>query len=87
VTTPGFLKQRVNQRSGNVDLSALKMFVYDEADELFVQDNTVKDLDVIYKSLAKMSISQQNVLFSATFNDTVVERIKQYIGDTNMFPI
>jgi len=63
------------------------MFVYDEADELFVQDNTVKDLDVIYKSLAKMSISQQNILFSATFNDTVVERIKQYIGDTNMFPI
>lgn len=87
MTTPGFLKQRVNQRSGNVDLSALKMFVYDEADELFVQDNTVKDLDVIYKSLAKMSISQQNILFSATFNDTVVERIKQYIGDTNMFPI
>jgi superfamily II DNA/RNA helicase len=63
------------------------MFVYDEADELFVQDNTVKSLDVIYKSLAKMSINQQNVLFSATFNDIVVDRIKQYIGETNMFPI
>jgi superfamily II DNA/RNA helicase len=47
----------------------------------------VKDLDVIYKSLSKISVNQQNVLFSATFNDIVVDRIKQYIGDTNMFPI
>jgi len=36
VTTPGFLKQRVNNRSGALDLSALKMIVYDEADELFI---------------------------------------------------
>ena len=47
----------------------------------------MKDLDVIYKSLSKISVNQQNVLFSATFNDIVVDRIKQYIGDTNMFQI
>ena len=37
----------------------------------------MKDLDVIYKSLSKISVNQQNVLFSATFNDIVVDRIKQ----------
>ena len=37
ITTPGFVKSRFdNSRSGPIDLSALKMVVYDEADELFI---------------------------------------------------
>ncbi len=36
VTVPGYLKNRLAARSCNLDLSALKMIVYDEADELFV---------------------------------------------------
>jgi superfamily II DNA/RNA helicase len=36
ITTPGFVKSRIDNRSGPIDLSALKMVVYDEADELFI---------------------------------------------------
>lgn len=56
VTTPGFLKQRVTARSGAIDLSSLKLLVYDEADELFVQENTCKDFDIIYKNLQKIGV-------------------------------
>jgi superfamily II DNA/RNA helicase len=37
VTVPGYLKNRLAARQCNLDLSELKMIVYDEADELFVQ--------------------------------------------------
>ena len=47
----------------------------------------VKDIDIIFKNLQKINVCQQNVLFSATYNDLVVDRIKNQIGDTQMFPI
>ena len=37
VTVPGYLKNRLSARQINLDLTALKMIIYDEADELFVQ--------------------------------------------------
>jgi len=36
ITTPGFVKSRFDNRKSPIDLSALKMVVYDEADELFI---------------------------------------------------
>lgn len=36
ITVPGYLKNRLSARSCNLDLSALKMIIYDEADELFI---------------------------------------------------
>ena len=38
VTVPGFLKNKLSGRKP-LDLSALKMIVYDEADELFIQQS------------------------------------------------
>lgn len=35
VTVPGYLKNKLQARS-KIDLSAVKMIIYDEADELFV---------------------------------------------------
>jgi superfamily II DNA/RNA helicase len=35
VTTPGFIKSKITKKGAALDLSALKMVVYDEADELF----------------------------------------------------
>lgn len=34
---PGFLKNKLIDRKKSLDLSELKMVVYDEADELFIQ--------------------------------------------------
>lgn len=37
VTVPGYLKNKLVERNSKLDLSNLKMIVYDEADELFLQ--------------------------------------------------
>ena len=36
ITVPGFLKNKLIERKKSLDLSELKMVVYDEADELFI---------------------------------------------------
>ena len=36
ITVPGFLKNKMIDRKFTLDLSELKMVVYDEADELFI---------------------------------------------------
>jgi superfamily II DNA/RNA helicase len=57
ITTPGFVKSRVDARTGPIDLSALKMIVYDEADELFIQDEILKSFEVAYKHLRKLNVT------------------------------
>ena len=37
ITAPGFLKNKLIDRKKTLDLTHLKMIVYDEADELFIQ--------------------------------------------------
>ena len=37
VTTPNYVKDKLEGRATTLDLTKLKMIVYDEADELFVQ--------------------------------------------------
>jgi len=39
VTVPGYLKNKLVQRNSKLDLSNLKMVVYDEADEIFLQQS------------------------------------------------
>ena len=56
VTTPGQLKQRITARGNAIDLSSLKMLVYDEADELFNQEKTCQDFEVIAKNLQKNGV-------------------------------
>ena len=72
VTVPGYLKNRLAQRSCTLDLSALKMIVYDEADELFGQQANHEIFMMLKKHLGKLNVSPQHCLYSATFTDAVV---------------
>lgn len=87
ITTPGFVKSRIDSRSGPIDLSALKMIVYDEADELFIQEEILKSFEVTFRHLKKLGIVPQHILFSATYNAVVIDKIKTFIGDTETFLI
>jgi superfamily II DNA/RNA helicase len=87
ITTPGFVKSRVDARSNPIDLSGVKMIVYDEADELFIQEEILKSFEVVFKNLRKINVTPQHVLFSATYNAVVIDRIKTFIGDTETFLI
>jgi len=57
ITTPGFVKSRIDNRSGPIDLSALKMVVYDEADELFLEDVFLKSFEIILRNLKKLDVT------------------------------
>lgn len=87
VTVPGYLKNRLAARSCNLDLSELKMIVYDEADELFIQQSNHETFLALKKHLAKVNASPQHCLYSATYTDQVVEFTKRIVGDFKYFPI
>ena len=46
VTVPGYLKNKLSGRKA-LDMSALKMVVYDEADELFLQQSNQEGFQVL----------------------------------------
>ena len=88
VTAPGFLKSKLTARGKpDIDLSALKMIVYDEADELFIQEANLVCFEAMSKHLKKIDVNPQHCLFSATFTDDVINCAKALIGDYKAFPI
>ena len=56
VTVPGYLKNKLQARQ-KIDLSAVKMIVYDEADELFVQQTNHETFLNMKKELGKLSVT------------------------------
>lgn len=73
ITVPGYLKNRLSARSCNLDLSELKMMVYDEADELFIQTSNHECFMQLKRHLGKLNVTPQHCLYSATYTDAVVE--------------
>ena len=65
IATPGRLLDHVRQ--GNIDLSAVEMFVLDEADRM-LDMGFIRDIKQIIKELPA---KRQNMLFSATFSTEI----------------
>ena len=71
-----------------MDLSKLRLVVYDEADEIFVQPTNHSGIEKLYKHLSeKMNTKPQTVLFSATFDEDVMEVIDRLIGTCTVFKV
>lgn len=56
-----------------MDLSALRVFVLDEADTFFIDNKHKAELDSFMATLKKLSNKVQFVFFSATYEQTVGE--------------
>jgi ATP-dependent RNA helicase RhlE len=65
IATPGRLLDHVRQ--GNINLSAVEMFVLDEADRM-LDMGFIRDIKQIIKQLPR---ERQNMLFSATFSQEI----------------
>ena len=87
VTVPGYLKNKLVERQTKLDLSLLKMVVYDEADELFEQASNHECFATLKKTLGKINVAPQHCLYSATYTDKVVDFAKRIIGEYKYFPI
>jgi superfamily II DNA/RNA helicase len=86
VTNPRWIANRVTSRNP-IDLSNLKMIVYDEADEIFAQEDNHPFLLKIIDNLSKKNIEPQHVLFSATFEPYVKETIKKFFKQLLIYPL
>ena len=67
IATPGRLLDHIRQ--GNIDLSAVEIFVLDEADRM-LDMGFIRDIKQIIKQLPN---ERQNLLFSATFSKEIRE--------------
>ncbi len=70
IATPGRLLDLINQR--RVDLSAVEIFVLDEADRM-LDMGFIRDVQKIVRTLPK---DRQTLLFSATMPDAVADLVK-----------
>jgi superfamily II DNA/RNA helicase len=59
VTTPGFIKSKLGERNVTLDLSALRVIVYDEADEILNQDTNWNCLQVLKKHISSLKVKPQ----------------------------
>ncbi|WP_348675648.1 DEAD/DEAH box helicase [uncultured Abyssibacter sp.] len=75
VATPGRLLDHV--REGHLDLSAIEVFVLDEADRM-LDMGFVHDIKRVIKELPAQ---RQNLLFSATFSDDIRKLAKRLLND------
>ena len=70
-----------------MDLSHLKMVIYDEADELFIQPQTRDCFISIRSEVEKAKVTPQYIMFSATFPEEVIEHIKAFVPGYVSFTI
>lgn len=74
IATPGRLLDHVRQ--GNINLSAVEMFVLDEADRM-LDMGFIRDIRQIIKQLPR---ERQNMLFSATFSQEIRDLAKTLLN-------
>ena len=87
VTVPKWIENRLGGRKP-IDLSHLKLVVYDEADEIFLQEaNHVSIMKMKNQIEEKLKINPQTVLFSATFDDAVMKCINTFFTSVQVFRI
>ena len=80
VTTPGYFS---NKMAGKVvlDLSKVNLMIYDEADELFINETNQKVFEVLLnqKVAKQWNLKIQHILFSATIDESVQESISKFL--------
>lgn len=80
ITVPGFLKNKISARKVDLNFENLKMIVYDEADELFLQATNHPCFDAMKRYFEKIKVEPQHCLYSATFNDDVMNTVNHFVG-------
>ena len=54
------------------------MIIYDEADEIFLQNVKHNSINILNNHMTKLKMQPQNILFSATFPKEVLTSIKTF---------
>jgi superfamily II DNA/RNA helicase len=87
ITVPGFLNQKLIRKNSDLDLSACKMVILDEADELLVQQENDQTFLNLKEKFEELKISPQYCCFSATYTDQIKEKAQTMIGKYKDYPM
>ena len=71
-----------NPRS-KIDLSALRVFVLDEADNFFMDQKREEEIMMFHKNIQQLKTDVQYVFFSATFDKAITEKLSNLISEAN----
>lgn len=87
VTVPAWIAKRASGRK-KINLKNLKMIVYDEADEIYLQESNHQSIKTLNKHVSEeLKLNPQQVLFSATYPENVMHHIKGFISKFREFKI
>ncbi|KAB1199552.1 DEAD-box ATP-dependent RNA helicase 38 [Morella rubra] len=81
IGTPGTIRKWMSNRK--LDVSCVKILVFDEADHMLAEDGFKDDSLRIKKDIERISSHCQVLLFSATFNDTVKNFVSRIVKEYN----
>jgi superfamily II DNA/RNA helicase len=82
VTTAGKLLSYIKGRSP-INLSSMKVFVLDEADNFFMEKQREEEIMSIHQAFQKQKLQVQYLFFSATYNEDVSERISNLVDEAS----
>ena len=74
VTVPGWLEKRISGRK-KLNLKNLRLIAYDEADEIFLQEQNHVSIKNFYKHFGEIGAKPQTLMFSATYPENVINNI------------
>lgn len=88
VTTPNYFMNKLEGRSEALKLRQVKMVVFDEADEIFKYESNLNALDLlINKYFEKHKVNPQYLLFSATYDDDIINNISKFLDNVLPFRV
>ena len=83
VTTIGKILNYLKNPRLKLDLSTLRMFVLDEADNFFMDERRENEIMQFHQALQKLSQPVQYVFFSATFDKAITDKLSELITEAN----
>ena len=83
VSTIGKVLNYMKNPRGKIDLSALRVFVLDEADNFFMDQNREVEIMALHEIIQQLKTDVQYVFFSATFNKAITEKLSNLISEAN----
>eukprot|EP00347_Sterkiella_histriomuscorum_P021753 403332884 len=88
ITSPNYFTNKLAGRGSNLDFRHVTMVVFDEADEIFKQENNREVIQsLIDKELKKRGVSPQYLIFSATFEQDIIDQFSKIVGEFTSFRV
>lgn len=82
ITTLGKINNLLKGRN-KIDISELRCFILDEADDFFMDEKRQQELETFHAAAQKTGKHVQYILFSATYDPHISDKISELVKEAN----